>query len=150
MHVTAVISTTDMITFTTHLHTVPHGPRCSKNAPSFPSLLPTHIGARVSGGAADVVGLDSKEFQQFQGVKDQSLRWFLNGRTVVPLHLHCSVFGRRAVQGDFEQRSFEMPLLFEEDTNSVEFCFGDFACPQIRVNPESRQQGVCNDSISLS
>ena len=41
MHVTAVISTTDMITFTTHLHTVPHGPRCSKNAPSFPSLLPT-------------------------------------------------------------------------------------------------------------
>ena len=43
MHVTAVISTTDMITFTTHLHTVPHGPRCSKNAPSFPSLLPRCI-----------------------------------------------------------------------------------------------------------
>ena len=60
----------------------------------------THIGARVSGVAADVVGLDSKEFQHFQGVKEQPLRWFLNGRTVVPLHLHRSVFRRRAVQGD--------------------------------------------------
>ena len=35
--VTSVISTTDIITFTTHLHIVPHVPRCSKNSPSFPS-----------------------------------------------------------------------------------------------------------------
>ena len=39
-----------------------------------------------------------------------------------------------------------MPLLFEEDTNSVKFCFRDLACPEIRVNPERRQQGGCNDS----
>jgi hypothetical protein len=39
-----------------------------------------------------------------------------------------------------------MPLLFEEDKNSVEFGFGDLAGPQIRVNPERRQQRGSNDS----
>ena len=43
-HSPAVITTTDTTRFTTHLHTVPHGPRCSKNAARFDPLLPSTPG----------------------------------------------------------------------------------------------------------
>ena len=39
-HAPAVITTTDTIRFTTHLHTVPHGPLCSKNGARLPLRLP--------------------------------------------------------------------------------------------------------------
>ena len=39
-HGPAVITTTDTTRFTTHLHTVPHGPRCSKNGARLPLRLP--------------------------------------------------------------------------------------------------------------
>ena len=61
------------------------------------SISATQIGVRVSGGAADVSGQDSKEFQHLQGVQEEPLCWFLDGRTVLSLYLHLS--GRRDIQG---------------------------------------------------
>ena len=46
-HGPAVITTTDTVRFTTHLHTVPHGPRCSKNAARFPTRLPRRVSDEV-------------------------------------------------------------------------------------------------------
>ena len=47
-HAPAVITTTDTIRFTTHLHTVPHGPRCSKNGAKLTPRLPTkEIGREI-------------------------------------------------------------------------------------------------------
>ncbi len=47
-HAPAVITTTDTIRFTTHLHTVPHGPQCSKNGARLPLRLPNGTKDRTS------------------------------------------------------------------------------------------------------
>ena len=46
-HAPAVITTTDTMRFTTHLHTVPHGPRCSKNGARLPPRLPIKVNCKI-------------------------------------------------------------------------------------------------------
>ena len=60
-HGPAVITTTDTTRFTTHLHTVPHGPRCSKNGARLPLRLPSP--SLPPGKSEDFCNMKSTRFQ---------------------------------------------------------------------------------------